>query len=289
VKNLTNSIILLLAYIFLVLGVAEIRAFERNVVYFESAFFVMMTIAVFAGIIHFGRYRPSIYSYLTIWAVIYVLTWQFFWRSQASPPYPRELAIQFVLVEVAAGIAYNVGSNLIEFGVLLDSLSFNTYPNRTLEMNSATDRIRAEITRSRRYSRPLSVLLLQLDQIDEEHYRRQLKRIEPDLLRRFAAAKVGHIINAHSRQTDLVMRDQAGRFVILCPETDTKDCTNLAGRIREAVQEDLGDKVAWGIASFPGETLEFDELLERAAQRMGEHEVSGEVQVEERTAEQPVD
>ncbi len=267
-KNLTNSIILLLGYLFLVLGLAQIRSFETHVVYFQAAFFVMMTLAVFAGIVPLGRYRPPLYSFLVLWMVVYLLTWEFYWRSQASPPGASEVAIQFLLLEVAAGLAHNVGSALAEFDTLFDGLSSQMYPNRTLELSSAGDRIQAELTRSRRYSRPLSVLVIQVKGESAEKYHGRFERLETDLFQRFTMAKVGQIINGQARQTDLIMRDTAGRFVILCPETDAGECSNLAVRICKGVEEDLGDQVAWGIASFPEDTLEFNDLLKRALQRV---------------------
>ncbi len=270
-KNLTNSIVLLLAYLFLVLGLAQIRYFELHVLYFQAAFFIIMTLAVFAGVLHFGRYRMPLYGFLGIWALVYIFTWQFYWRSMASPPDPSEVAIQFLLMEVAAGLAHNVGTHLHETEVLLESLSTSTYPNRTLEMKSAGDRIQTEITRSRRYNRPLSVLILRLSHSAGAAQRQQLQRLERDLFERFAMAKVGQIINSHARQTDLIMRDAAGRFVILCPETDFADCGFLAERIRAAVSDDMGDRVSFGIASFPQETLDFEELVQKAIQRLNQN------------------
>ncbi len=267
-KNLTNSIILLLGYLFLVLGLAQIRYFEAHVVYFQAAFFIMLTVAVFAGVFPLGRYRPPLYSFIVLWMMVYLLTWEFYWRNQASPPSASEVAIQFLLLEAAAGLAHNVGSALVEFDILFDGLSSQMYPNRTLEMSSAADRIETELTRSRRYSRPLSVLLLKVSEASGEKYRGHFERLERDLFQRFTMAQVGQIINNQARQTDLIMRDGSGRFVILCPETDSEDCGNLAERIRKGVEDGLGDKVKWGIASFPRETLEFSDLLQRADQRL---------------------
>ncbi len=280
-KNLTNSFFLLLSYLFLVLGLAQIRYFERHVLYFEGAFFVIMTLAVFAGIIPFKRFRMPLYAFMSFWAIVYVLVWQLYWRSLASPPDPSEIAIQFILTEVAAGLAHNVGTHLAEFNTLFDSLSVNIYPNRTLELGAAGDRIRTEMTRSRRYGRPLSVLIVQLDVAQKAEDQRRHLRLEQDLFRRLALAKVGQIITGRARQTDLVMRDETGRYVILCPETDATHCTTLAERIGEAVQGELGDKVEWGIASFPQETLEFGDLLAKATQRLHSGvDVAGEIEQE---------
>ncbi len=284
-KNLTNSIFLLLAYLFLVLGLAQIRYFERHVLYFQAAFFILMTLAVFAGILPFTRFRMPLYAFLAFWAIIYVLIWQVYWRTLVSPPDPSEVAIQFVLMEVAAGLAHNVGNNLAEFNALFESLSLNVYPSRTLELASAGDRIQMEMTRSRRYSRPLSVLIVKIDEAPEQMPKLRIARLEQDLYRRLALAKIGQIINGKARQTDLVMRDEQGRFVILCPETDSPDCVVLAERIGHAVQEDLGDKVEWGIASFPQETLEFGDLLAKAMQRLKGAPEGAPVVEDEHTAE----
>ncbi len=280
-KNLTNSFFLLLSYLFLVLGLAQIRYFEQHVMYFEGAFFVIMTFAVFAGIIPFNRLRAPLYLFMAFWAIVYVLVWQFYWRGMASPPDPSEVAIQFILTEVAAGLAHNVGAHLAEFDALFDSLSVNMYPNRTLDLGSAADRIKTEMTRSRRYSRPLSVLIVKLDESQKAEYRRRHLRLEQDLFHRLALAKVGQIITGRARQTDLIMRDEAGRFVILCPETDATDCTTLAERIGQAVHGELGDKVEWGVASFPQETLEFGDLLAKATQRLhAGPDLAGEIEQE---------
>ncbi len=290
-KNLTNSIILLLGYLFLVLGLAQIKYFETHILYFQAAFFIMMTGAVFAGIFPLGRYRPPLYAFLVIWMIVYLLVFEFYWRSQALPPGASEVAIQFVLLEVAAGLAHSVGSHLAEFDILFDGLSSQMYPNRTLEIGSAGDRIQTELTRSRRYSRPLSVLVIKVREAAKEKYRGRLERLEGDLFQRFTMAKVGQIINDQARQTDLIMRDEGGRFVILCPETDSEDCSKLAGRIQKGVETDLGEQAAWGIASFPQETLEFDDLLIKAAQRLessGEQMPAIDVKVVEK-GEEPIE
>lgn len=285
-KNLTNSIALLLAYLFLVLGLAQIRTFELHVVYFERAFFLIMTLAVFAGFLNLGRYRLQIYAFLAFWAGVYTIVWQIYWRSLASPPDLGEVAIQFVLMEVAAGLAHNVGSHIAELDSLFDGLSSSTYPNRTLDMNSAGDRIQTEITRSRRYNRPLTVLILRLHRSEKAVHAQQIAKFQADLFNRFALSKVGQIINGHARQTDLIMRDEKDQFVILCPETNSEDCATLAERIRGAVEADLGNGLSWGVASFPQETLEFAELLRKASLQLGEHQPAAE-RAEEAQVERP--
>jgi len=95
-----------------------------------------------------------------------------------------------------------------------------------------------------------------------------LRSVQQDLLSRFTSARVGQIIDDRIRQTDLVLRDQRGRFIILCPETELPNATLLAKRISQAIKERTSMGVLWGVAAFPEEALTFDDLLHKARERL---------------------
>ncbi len=95
-----------------------------------------------------------------------------------------------------------------------------------------------------------------------------LKSIQHDLLSRFTSARVGQIIDDRIRQTDLVLRDYKGRFIVLCPETELASASLLAKRISQAIKERTSLRVLWGIAAFPEEALTFDDLLQKARERL---------------------
>jgi len=266
-KNLRDSIILLLSFFSIVFGVAQVKGFEDNILNFQAAFFVMLAIATIVGVLGPSRVQISIYSYIIIWAIIYVLVWVLYWRELPNPRNIQELGVQFLLIEIAAGMAHAIGQNIAQVDYLLDGLSACTYPNRTLNLAAAQDRISTEIQRSRRYNRPLSVLALEFEHVNEgEDNKSEL--IQKDLLKRFTLAKIGQIIGNHARQTDLIIDDQAEHFIIVCPETDQKASKVLANRIRNAIQEQMDAWVMWGAASFPNEALTFDDLLATAFQRI---------------------
>jgi GGDEF domain-containing protein len=65
-----------------------------------------------------------------------------------------------------------------------------------------------------------------------------------------------------------VLRDRRGRFIILCPETDLENASLLAKRISQAVKERISLRVLWGVAAFPEEALTFDDLLQKARERL---------------------
>ncbi|KPJ89079.1 MAG: hypothetical protein AMJ53_16110 [Gammaproteobacteria bacterium SG8_11] len=266
-KDLRNSFLLLLFYIIAVLGITQIQYVEYNFVDFEPAFFILFALAAASGVLLAKRFRPSIYVFLAFWAGVYGLIWLSIWRG--SELTTQVLVLQLILIEISAGLSYFVGLHVDEVESILDELSESAYPNRVLEIDEAGERINVEITRSRRYNRPLIVLVVQLQEILKKGSLHKFEKIQKDLLTRFAMAKAGQIISETVRQTDLIVRDRTGEFVIICPETDFDTSNTLVERIQRGIEETMGCAVELGSASFPDESLAFDELLQKAKRRLG--------------------
>ncbi len=272
-KDLRNAVILLFLYLIIVLGIAQVEEFEKQVLNFRPAFFIMLALAVFIGLVLPARVRLSMYVLLGAWAVVYAGVWWFRWRHLADPPTIQELGVQFLLVELSAGLSYYVGRYIGQVDDLVEGLAVGTYPNRTLDIRDAEERIKIEFTRSRRYDSPLSVLVVQLDMGGEGE--QQARSLQRDLLQRFAFAKVGQVINENARQTDLIISEQSRCFILLCPETEHRDSVVLAERISRMVLEKVGMRVKWGSATFPRDALTFEELLVVARQRLGSSALAG--------------
>lgn len=267
-SNLKNSIAFLFFYLVFVFGIAQVRFIEDNVLNFDPAFFILVGIAVLSGLYFPISTRFTFYPYLMGWAIFYGLVWLFYWRTRIPALNDQSLGIQFLLILIGAALSYDVGRHLAGVNTLLEGLSASTYPNRTLEIERAEDRISAELTRSRRYHHPLSLLLVELGTKAETGGEKAIKDLQKDLLRRFAIARVGQIISDRARETDLILRDRSGRFLLLCPETNGENSILFGERLRRAVTENLGVEMNWSFASFPEDALTFDELVEFAEHRL---------------------
>ncbi len=265
-KSLRDSIVLLLGFFSIVFGIAQVEGFENNVLNFQAAFFVMLAAATVLGVLGPSRIKISLYSYIIIWSIVYVLVWAFYWRFLPNPRNLQELGVQFLLIEIGAGLSHAIGQNIAQVDRLLEGLSSRTYPNRTLNVEAARDRISAELTRSRRYNRPLSVLVLEFSEIKEQDQKAEL--VQKDLLKRFTFAKIGQLLGDYARQTDLILDDRSEHFIIVCPETDYQAVSVLADRIRVAIKDQLNTWIKWGTASFPNEALTFDDLISTAHSRI---------------------
>lgn len=272
-NDLKLSTTILVLYIIIVNGLANIDEFQNNVLNFSPIFFILMALTIFGELLVTGPLikqgvKTSRYMFLFFWSVVYLCVWFFYWRGDNALPLDV-LIVQFLLIELAAGLTYEVGERIGQLDKTLDGLSSSAYPNRTQDFRSAKELIKDEMTRSRRYHHPLSVLVIKLEKgqgintID-----RYYEPLQKDISERFVNAKIGQIISESSRPTDIIIRDQNGLFVVLCPETGHENLYILASRLGQAVNENIGKMIKCGAASFPDDALNFEDLLDVAISKL---------------------
>jgi diguanylate cyclase (GGDEF)-like protein len=133
------------------------------------------------------------------------------------------------------------------------------------------EQLQAEILRSDRHKRPLSVLMIDVD---------FFKKVNDalghpagdELLRRLA-----EVLSADLRQTDLIARYGGEEFAVLLPETSKTEAVQVAERMRQAVESQLnGEGAKWpvritvsiGVATFPEEGPSGEQVLVAADQAM---------------------
>ncbi len=131
---------------------------------------------------------------------------------------------------------------------------------------------RAE-ARQQRSGRPLSIIMLDLDQfksINDDYGHAQGDQV---------LINVAKLIQSRLRRTDRVFRYGGEEFVVLCEETPLEDATHLAERLRLAVESDLDlgparVTTSAGVASLREQESIVD-CLERADEHLLEAKESG--------------
>jgi GGDEF domain-containing protein len=255
-----------LAVIF-VLGQADYA--DRPLINFANYFYLAVLVAMPLTLFFPKISRISVYVPLLFWAVVYIALLQLINRNySANRGELAVIALEFMMLEVGVWFAHQLASQISHAESIMDALALSAFPNRARDIESETQRIKIELTRSRRYHRPLSVVMIQSESDDEKLIREAFKNIQHDLMSRFTSARVGQIVDDRVRQTDLVLRDYQGRFIVLCPETDLPNASLLAKRISQAIKERTNLRVLWGVAAFPEEALTFEDLLQKARQRL---------------------
>jgi len=255
-----------LAVIF-VLGQSDYTG--RPIINFASYFYLAVMIAVPITLFFPSVSRVSTFVPLLVWAGVYLVLLQMIDRDlSANAGEFSIIVLEFVLLEAGVWFAHQLAMQIGHAESFMDALALSAFPNRAHDIEAESQRIKIELTRSRRYHRPLSLVVIESESDDQKITREMLKSIQHDLLNRFTSARVGQIIDDRIRQTDLVLRDHRGRFVVLCPETDFENTVLLAKRISQAVKERTNLRVLWGVAAFPEEALTFDDLLQKASERL---------------------
>jgi diguanylate cyclase (GGDEF)-like protein len=131
------------------------------------------------------------------------------------------------------------------------------------------ERLREERARAERYQRLLSLVLLDIDHFNDT----QGHPAGNDVLR--AIAKV---LTDHAREVDIVARYGGEELVVVLPEATRREAAMMAERIRTTVagltlpgtehQPDGRITVSAGVATFPVDAADDDELIERADQSL---------------------
>jgi hypothetical protein len=256
-----------------VLGQADYTG--RPIINFASYFYLSVLIAIPVTLFFPSISRVPPFIPLLAWAGFYLVLLQIIDRDlSADPSEFAVIILEFVLLEAGVWFAHQLAMQIGHAESIMDALALSAFPNRAHNIEEESQRIKIELTRSRRYHRPLGLVVIESESEDQKTTREMLKSIQQDLLNRFTSARVGQIINDRIRQTDLVLRDHRGRFVVLCPETDLDSTILLANRIAQAVKERTNLNVLWGVAAFPEEALTFDDLLQKASERLHQTEAS---------------
>jgi diguanylate cyclase (GGDEF)-like protein len=125
-----------------------------------------------------------------------------------------------------------------------------------------------EVERARRAERPLSVLAIRPDDLEE------LSAAAADSFRHLLEM-IDHAIEATVRAVDIVSRSGQARFEVILPETGPEAARTVAERIRLRIDSTrpeltpgqlVGVSVSIGVASYPGDGVD-DVELSAAAER----------------------
>ena len=267
--NLKSSVFWTALYVAVVFVLGGTDYAGRPIINFASYFYLAVLIAVPVTLFFPSISKLSPFVPLVFWAGIYLVVLQTINRNYSARAGEFSvIVLEFILLELGVWLAYELARQISNAESIMDALALSTFPNRAQDIDEASQRIKIELTRSRRYHRPISLLVIETGSEKQEITKEMFKSIQSDLFNRFTFARVGQIIDDRLRQTDLVLKDHRGHFVVLCPETDLSAATMLAKRIVQAIEERTGLHILWGVASFPDEALTFEDLLQRARERL---------------------
>lgn len=168
------------------------------------------------------------------------------------------------LIFIGLILALEVGRNIEDFNNAVESITFNGMERARL-LSEARVEIDKEVFRSRRYHRPLTMLMVrpESDPI-EVILQSAIEEVHRSMVGRHLAVNLARSINNVLRMTDMVIDlEDNRRFAILLPETSSEHSDLLIERIQRIAGE-KGISVTCGKASFPDDALTLDDLIKQA-------------------------
>lgn len=133
---------------------------------------------------------------------------------------------------------------------------------------SLLQKLGVEVARSQRHKQPLSVLFMDLDDFkgyNDTHGHLMGDKLIHDFTR---------LVREHCRKMDLIGRFGGDEFVIVAPQTDGTGALALAEKVQQAIHQHtfISSRVdefyrttcSIGIAAFPEQSSDAEQLLERA-------------------------
>ncbi|HET7034450.1 MAG TPA: hypothetical protein VFI42_02105, partial [Thermomicrobiaceae bacterium] len=209
--------------------------------------------------------RLSVFLWLSLWLGSYEFGRLIFLHEGLRPGglSAHALGIETAFLAISIVLGHRFAQGLLDFEGAIRDVVLPATDKRIRRADEVDEEIQNILYRSRRYQRPLSLLVVEPD---EETSRATLHRavaeVQSALVGSYAISRLARVVCDTVRRSDLVFRHPAG-LAILCQETNAQGTAELVGRVQRAAGVH-GVSVAWGIASFPEEALTFDQLVHQA-------------------------
>ncbi len=182
-----------------------------------------------------------------------------------------------LLVAIASQAAVAIeNANLYEETVALTYLDSLT---RLYNHSSFQKMLEREMERSKRYQRPLSLVVIDIDDFKPYNDRYGHGTGEE------ALRTIAQLICAQSRSSDILSRYGGDQFAALLPETESKSANQFADKVRESVDAhyfrgEAGDvaehlTVSAGVAAYPEHARSHVGLLDMALEALFEAKFAG--------------
>lgn len=188
-------------------------------------------------------------------------------REKSKPFQPAELRLLARIAALLAGVIEKI--LVYEQTRALSLRDELTGVHNRRAFNRAYE---AELERCQRYKRSLAVLMLDIDHF--KHYNDMHGHLQGDV----ALKKVAEILGQVLRKTDMLARYGGEEFVILLPETTKEQAKQAANKLRRVIEKEQFDleehqpggrlTISIGLAAYPGDSDDVNELLELADQAL---------------------
>jgi diguanylate cyclase (GGDEF)-like protein len=241
-------------------------------------------VCVTAGLLALAEYLGIVYIAATHWDL----------NSPAFAPYPYgqfDWSVQIsrlIIMATASALSLALVARSQKLLQLATTDPLTGMHNR----GYVDDRFAIELSRARRYGKPLSIAV-----IDADHFK-LLNDAHGHASGDLVLKKIGETLRASFRQSDTAGRYGGEEFVVILPETDIETAQRKLESLRESIASapvalaQRGEKVhvtvSAGLSSYPQDAEDASELFALADERMFQAKKEGRNRVVASSVSQPV-
>ena len=172
--NLKKSLFWIAFYLLIVLVLGQLDRSDRPIINFAAYFYLtaifIVPVMVFVPSLH----KVPVVVPMIFWGAIYFALLQLIDRSRTASIAVEVIVLEIVILEVGVWLSYQMAVSIEGSESLMEILAQGTFPHRAVELDAASEQIKIEFSRSRRYHRPLSLLVIHAFPKDEEVIREML-------------------------------------------------------------------------------------------------------------------
>ena len=266
--GLRRAILFMLVFLAVFFNIERLDYGEQTLINLQTFVYVLVSALILGTLFLRSLQKIPIRLMLPLWLGLYLafkLT-LFHDHPFIGGVYTYVSITEMALIAIAALLTENLVRALNDLEGVNLKFIFPNRNSRVKDLSNAEEDIKNELVRSRRYNRPLSVIVVKMDKVAiKKNLVQEQLNIEKIMMNRFVLASLGKLLTKVVRRTDLIVEpDEQDGFIVLCPETNTEGVSLLAHRIQDLAQQDLGLTVQCGTAAFPEEAITFDDLLHKA-------------------------
>jgi GGDEF domain-containing protein len=162
-----------------------------------------------------------------------------------------------------------VSNGLSEFESAIANITIGQVDKLPEPFSTGQGEMYREVRRARHYQRPLMLMAIG---VEEESIQvaldRMVQEVQQAMMKQYVLSGVARTLCAELEDYNIIAQ-RNDHFLALLPEVTSEQLTDLVGRVRKAVSEQVGGvTLQIGTASFPEDAVTFESLVEKAVEEM---------------------
>jgi GGDEF domain-containing protein len=265
-RRLQASILYLLIHLAILFNIERLDLDGKDTIDLATAVYPLALLAIITILSIKVLRRLPLPVLIALWTAVYfviklVLISQ---RPLVGGIYTYLSFTELGLFLIAVFLAQKLGLDIEEYQEAARIFAFANV-SKIKRVEEAQEEIQTELYRSRRFQRPLSIIVLEQDESKiQANINKVVLDVQDSLMKKYISAMVARELSAQLRQTDILLEhDKKGRLIILSPDTDDDGIKAFIHRLSLLARNDLFS-INFGAATFPNHALTFEQLLEQA-------------------------